>query len=474
MSSSLALVVVRVVLVSALSLASLGCDPSAFTRAARDNAHAGAGGRAAAAGRRAVAGRFGSGGVVQAGNGGAAIGGIDAGAAGDDGDDAAMSTARDAGAPAHAGHGGARAPAAGSGGAGSGGVGGSSGTGGADGACEPRESLDGLEITHSELGALVVPSALDEVAAGPSVLVQDRMLWLLATRQQGPFEGRPIAVTVAPANLKKTPPQLDDGSVAQLLQPAPSTVDGTSVSATTAWLAADGGSAAYFFSRYYIFASLGVGLAQTTTSGANATIVTDMTQLFPPVPAADGGMTDGFRPTGFASTLLRAGVLYVYACQVKPGTDEGDVNSAHYQPCRVGRVPAPLAADGTRYQFWDGKQWQADFMQASVQLDHVASGLSVEYNAYLGKFLAVNSDADNTLTLKWSEAPEGPFVSLAKIDTVKGTGGGLPFSYSAREHIGLRQDCDRTLYISYAVPIIDASDATVVHQETHVVRVELK
>jgi hypothetical protein len=110
-----------------------------------------------------------------------------------------------------------------------------------------------------------------------------------------------------------------------------------------------------------------------------------------------------------------------------------------------------------------------------VVLDHVTSGLSVEYNAYLDKYLAVHSGSDDTLVLKWATAPQGPFETLGHVDTVKGTGTFLlTVSFGGREIVGLRQNCDRTLFITYSVPSQDKADTNLVHFETHVMRVDLQ
>jgi len=436
------------------ALACLACEPGVFSRAARGVTGADAGSPDAGAQARdartpAPAGREQSG--------AAAIGGMRSG------------TRASAGA---GGQTGSAAGHAGTSAAGASGSGGHAGTGG----CAVRPALDAVKLTPVELGVVSVPAELDEVATGPAVLVQDRVLWMLGTREQSPFQGRPIVVSVSPGNLQKRSPQLDVQTTAQLLFPEEAADAPSRVTPTSAWLAADGGSVQFYFTRTYIFNPLGVGLAQSTPEAPTANTLVDSDSLFPRATLPDGGVGDRFRPLTMSAATQRAGVSYVYMCHAKPDVSE-ETNAAgeHYQPCRVGRVPAQQVRDGSRYQFWDGAQWQGDFTRASVVIDHVESGLSVEYNAYLDKYLAVHSGSDDTLVLKWATAPQGPFQTLARIDTTKGTGTGLlTISFGGREIVGLRQDCDRTLFIPYTVPLQDAAAPQVLHLETHVMQVDLE
>jgi hypothetical protein len=444
------------------ALTCLACDPADFPRRP-DESHAAAGKSGAAVAGAGASGATDSGSLVDAGPDAA----VDSGSSADS--DAAIGGDGGSGMSGAAG---ASGSSAGAGGA----AAGSGGRAGIDPVtCPTRSGLAGLKITASELGAVIVPAELDELSAGPGIVVQGRVLWLLGTRSQGPFQGRQIVVTVTPANLQKHPPQLDDSTSAQLLFPDEPANSSTTSIPTSVWLAADGGSVQYFFSRYFIFASTGAALAESTLQTPSAKILSDTDSLFPSPPAADGGMTDSFRPKVMAATTQRAGIVYTHVCQAKPGVSaETDATGAQYQPCRVGRVPAQLVADSTGYQFWDGSEWQNDFGSAKVVLDHVAGGLTVEYNSYLGAFLAVYSGSNNNLILAGASTPQGPFQQLGSVDTVKGTGGALPLSFAGREIIGLRQDCQRSVYVSYGVPLSDATDSKVVHQETHVLRIDLQ
>jgi hypothetical protein len=477
------------------SLAGLACDPGAFSHIKRHDTagssgseQSGSGGESGADGPPSDAGQDPvSDGGEQAGT--AAVGGSGAGTggrAGAAGQAGASGTTGHAGAGGTAGHAGAGGTAghAGAGGtaghAGAGGTAGHAGAAGAGGqagmgACTSRSTLSAVKITPTELGVLSVPAELDEVSTGPAVLIHDRVLWLLGTRAQSAFQGRPIVVTVSPGNLQKHAPLLDAQTNAQLVFPDEPADASTSVTPTSAWLAADGGSVQYYFSRFYVFSVLGVGLAQSTLQAPSAKTLVASDSLFPKVAAPDGGTADPFRPLIMSAGVQRTGVQYTYMCHAKPSaSEETDSAGAHYQPCRVGRVPAQQVSDGARYQFWDGTQWQADFTRSSVVVDHVTSGLSVEYNAYLDKYLAVHSGSDDTIVLKWATAPQGPFETLGQIDTAKGTGTLLlTVSFGAREVVGLRQNCDRTLFVTYSVPLQDATDSKVVHLETHVMRVDL-
>lgn len=353
------------------------------------------------------------------------------------------------------------APAAGSGG------------GPEDAGCTKRTTAGEPQLMATELGALVVPEELDQVAAGPGALVEDRFMWLLGTRPQGPFQGRWVAVTADPDDLRQQPPRLDPKVSAQLLFPDATIDMATAMAPTSAWSGEDHHSLQYFFSHYYILAPTGVGLGESTLQKAPATILRDLDMVF--IPAADmTAKSAAARPKLMSAVTVRSGVAYAYVCQALPGVSaETDSDGAHYQPCRVARVPSQLMGDGARYQFWDGKQWQLDFERSAPVLDHIVSGLSVEYNTYLDKYLAVFSDENNTLVVQSADAPQGPFEPLTRIFTVTGSGGPFPFSHSGRELLGLRQACDRRLYLAYVVPLQDSADSSTVRSETHIVRLAL-
>jgi hypothetical protein len=107
-------------------------------------------------------------------------------------------------------------------------------------------------------------------------------------------------------------------------------------------------------------------------------------------------------------------------------------------------------------------------------LDHVPSGLSVSYDSYLGKYLAVHSGGNNDLVLRWSAAPTGPFQQLGSIETIKAAAkAGFGLTYDGLEHPTLRSSCDDTLYASYVLPLL-ASDGKSTQQQTHLLRIDLK
>jgi hypothetical protein len=168
---------------------------------------------------------------------------------------------------------------------------------------------------------------------------------------------------------------------------------------------------------------------------------------------------------------------YLYACFPNPNVPEELNGGSLASPCRVARVPVRDVAEGTRYHYWNGVDWVADPLQASVVISGLG-GLTVSFNRYLGKFLAVHTSTPNGIVLRWADRPEGTWHMLGRFDTLPGKGI-FGTSYQAVEHPALRDACERSLYVTYALEVADDDDnddagAAATHPETRLVCVELK
>lgn len=198
----------------------------------------------------------------------------------------------------------------------------------------------------------------------------------------------------------------------------------------------------------------GVGLATLGVDEYVATVIAEPGELFRESSSAD------FVPRNIQGVFEEDTRLYGYDCQTKPDVPEEQESGAHKQPCRALRVQRAEATDGSRYEFWDGSMWQSSYTRALVALDHVSNDLSVSYNAYLGKYLAVHP-GDGGIWLQTADAPQGPFTMAST--------GKLAFSdeliYQAMEHSSLRENCDRTLYVTY-VPLRTG--------DNHILKLELE
>src|SRR5699024_10891705 len=63
-------------------------------------------------------------------------------------------------------------------------------------------------------------------------------------------------------------------------------------------------------------------------------------------------------------------------------------------PARLSRVRQQDIADVSAYRYWDGDGWTADPAAAAVVLDGRVGELSVDYNAYLDRYIAMYSSGD--------------------------------------------------------------------------------
>ena len=96
--------------------------------------------------------------------------------------------------------------------------------------------------------------------------------------------------------------------------------------------------------------------------------------------------------------LKHDGFVYEYA--TPPGRDG---------TARLARVPEAAIEDPAQYRYFDGKDWVPDPAAAVPVLDGKVSELSVQWNAYLGRFVAMYTDAGNSIVMRQADRPEGPW-----------------------------------------------------------------
>jgi serine/threonine protein kinase len=147
-------------------------------------------------------------------------------------------------------------------------------------------------------------------------------------------------------------------------------------------------------------------------------------------------------PAWGAAALALAGQMYVYACENK------DLN----WPCRLARVPIAAALDRSRWQFFAGKGlWSNDWRDAQVVLSGVQGGvLSVHWNSFLGKFMALSSrPIDARIAIRLADHPEGPWSEAwIDIETLH-SGPGWFWTTTGLGHPELARDGGRIEYVSY-------------------------
>ncbi|QIS06828.1 DUF4185 domain-containing protein [Nocardia brasiliensis] len=96
--------------------------------------------------------------------------------------------------------------------------------------------------------------------------------------------------------------------------------------------------------------------------------------------------------------LKDGGFIYEY------GTPPGRNHSAY-----VARVPEAQITDLSAYEYWDGKDWRRDDVNAAVPIMWGVGELSVMYNAHLGQYISLTTDPFNSVVLRRAETPAGPW-----------------------------------------------------------------
>ncbi len=171
---------------------------------------------------------------------------------------------------------------------------------------------------------------------------------------------------------------------------------------------------------------VGVGIARVAPG--STTGVRDSTLLFEsPEPIFDNAM-------------LAGSTVYVYGVVSKS------------QAVAVARVPLSDVADRSAYRFWNGSDWGTDPLAAKTVIGGVPGEVTVSYNAYLRRYLAVHSEViSNRIVMQSADRPEGPWSDPVPMFTGLPTSSGT--NYAAREHPELAADGGRRVMVSYAHPL---------------------
>lgn len=92
------------------------------------------------------------------------------------------------------------------------------------------------------------------------------------------------------------------------------------------------------------------------------------------------------------------GFVYQY------GTQSGRNNDAF-----VARVPENDITNLAEYEYWDGERWRKDDVNAARPIMSNVGELSVMYNQYLGQFISLTTDPFNSVVMRRSPSPTGPW-----------------------------------------------------------------
>ncbi len=181
----------------------------------------------------------------------------------------------------------------------------------------------------------------------------------------------------------------------------------------------------------------------------------------------------------FASGAHRTkdGYVKLYAC-------ERNAAPPPMMDCFIARVLLAQMAEPSAYQAYVGEEaWQSeDLRNATPVLFDVGGTLSVDWNEYLGKFVALygvphEKDGPLQVALRVAATSEGEWSAPTVVDLPETGRPPLVGSYLnyAVAHADLAQHCGQRIVISYLEPIeLGADKISVVRGSTHLVAIDLQ
>lgn len=107
----------------------------------------------------------------------------------------------------------------------------------------------------------------------------------------------------------------------------------------------------------------------------------------------------GDDPFQMQAYVAKGGQIYVF------GTQNG-----RNGPASVARVPAQKLLDKSAYRYWDGTGWNKKETAAKPVVGAPISELSVQYDAYSGRFLMMTLSGPD-IVLRTAKSPEGPWTA---------------------------------------------------------------
>lgn len=110
--------------------------------------------------------------------------------------------------------------------------------------------------------------------------------------------------------------------------------------------------------------------------------------------------TPPYMPNGQMSAFMKSdGYVYEF---LTPAGRLGDA--------RVARVPEQDFTNMLAYEYWNGTEWVPDATAATPVIPAQVSEMSVGYDSYLGRFIALYTNANNDIVMRQAERPEGPWT----------------------------------------------------------------
>ncbi|WP_346764596.1 DUF4185 domain-containing protein [Rhodococcus sp. HNM0569] len=149
------------------------------------------------------------------------------------------------------------------------------------------------------------------------------------------------------------------------------------------------------------------GLARSTDNGETWTVDPATARAntpgvdVPGLPAVAAG-NENFQQSAFVHGA--DGWLYEF------GTPSG-----RFGPARLARVQGADIDNLAAYEYWNGSTWEPDISAAADVIPGSVSELSVQWNSYLNKFVAMYTDPVKGLVIRQAEQLEGPWSGTETI-----------------------------------------------------------
>jgi hypothetical protein len=159
--------------------------------------------------------------------------------------------------------------------------------------------------------------------------------------------------------------------------------------------------------------------------------------LNPPIVAGHPDLLFTQNEPGFGSaSFISNRTLYVYGC-------------GYFTGCQLGKVDPSSAQDRSAWSFYAGNgNWSAQISDA-VSIFNDANILSISWNAYLQRYIAVYSPPfSQNVVMRTSVNPEGPWSSeIVAFVAMQPASGNV---YDALAHVEYDLDGGQTIYVSYS------------------------
>lgn len=86
--------------------------------------------------------------------------------------------------------------------------------------------------------------------------------------------------------------------------------------------------------------------------------------------------------------------------------------SGRFGPARLARVQGAQINDLAAYEYWNGTAWVPEIADASPVIPGTVSELSVEWNNFLGKYVAMYTEPQRGLVIRQADNLEGPWSGM--------------------------------------------------------------